>query len=166
MLTKYYHGSSSLILDYIKPHLSFHLSSLTYLTTDYYYALVRCGKFEIDKFLIKEDYHPNNYTLVELEKDAFIKTFNSMGYIYTVEDGRYIHNESFMLNEYASCAPCEIQEVDIIPNVFEAILSNSNKYNLISYQESNDYWKTIRGGKEGYLKRREQRVQTINNKEL
>ena len=59
-----WHGSNKYIKVQLIPHKSFHYEPLVYATADLYYALVRDGKFDINKFLLKEDYDDFKTTLI------------------------------------------------------------------------------------------------------
>ena len=40
-------------------------------------------------------------------------------------------------------------------------MKHTSHYELIFYGEDEEYWKTVRGGKEGYLERRTKRIQKM-----
>ena len=158
-----YHGSHHKITDLIEPHISFDGKPLVYATHDLAYALVRAGKFNPDKFTIKEDYQGDNkpFRLVELYPGAFEDTFNCSGYIYLVDFEHFVTNGH---NEFVSPTPVPIKKVITIENVWECITSIRN-YELIYYEDSEPYWQTVRGGKAGYLKRREERAAALKEKQ-
>lgn len=79
-----WHGSNTFIEGQLIPHKSFHYEPLVYATADLYYALVRAGKFDTNKFLLKEDYDGDSYTLIELKENAIEEVFDTDGYIYAV----------------------------------------------------------------------------------
>lgn len=157
-----YHGSNHKIDDQLKPHVSFDNEPLVYATDDYRYAVIRAGRFNVEEFLIKEDYFGDNQPirLIEIEPDAFKRTFNTKGYIYLV-DAKYFEKRN---NEYVSIDPVNIQYVQIIFNVWEEIQKRQQDYELIYYEDSESYWQTVRGGKEGYLERRAARVAEIKKR--
>ncbi len=154
-----YHGSNHKIDDQLKPHVSFDNEPLVYATDDYRYALVRAGRFNVEEFLIKEDYFGDNQPirLVEIEPGAFNRTFNTKGYIYSVQKKHFEKRN----NEYVSIDPVNIQYVQIVFNVWEEIQQRPQDYQLIYYDDSESYWQTVNGGKEEYLKRRAARVAEI-----
>lgn len=117
----------------------------------------------MENFLIKEDYTNDLFTLVELEENAFDKTFDTEGYIY-ITYGDFVHIDGLMDNEYVSETACFIQDVLYVSNVKQAILNNIHHYRIIKHDDT-EYWKTVRGGKEGYLQRRKERIEKIKEKE-
>lgn len=159
-----YHGSNKLINDKLKPFTSFHYTPYVYATSDYYYALARAGKFDINKFLLREEYDGNILTLVELEPNAFEEVFNTSGYVYTVDSTLFYHKDEFMINEYVSDKECSIENTMYISNIKEEMLKYKSHYNIIRYEDSEPYWVNVKGGREGYLQRRTERVNKVNNK--
>lgn len=158
---KLYHGSNKHIENELIPHKSFHYEPLVYATSDYYYALVRAGKFDVNKLFFKEDYDGYTSTLVELIPNAFEEVFNTDGYIYEVDNKTLYHTDKCMDNEYVSPQPCKIIKTTHIENVGEEIKTRFPHIQIIKYEESDDYWKTVRGGKDGYLQRRRERVEKL-----
>lgn len=156
-----YHGSKYFIKDELEPRVSFAYRKLVYATDNYFYALVRAGNFDMTKFLIREDYNGADkpYQLVEIVPGAFEEVFNSRGYIYEVDDRTFISSGD--VNEFVSEVNVKIKNCIVIENVYEEILKNSEHYELISYENSEEIWKTVRGGKEGYLERKAKRIQKI-----
>lgn len=159
---KLYHGSNKYIENELIPHKSFHYKPLVYATSDYYYALVRAGKFDVNKLTFKEDYNGVAFTLVELTPNAFEEVFNTDGYIYEVDDNSFAHTDDLMPNEYISHDNCRIIKTTYIENVGKEILRHPFIY-VIKYEEADDYWKTVRGGREGYLQRRKERVEKLRS---
>ena len=155
-----YHGSSTYIKNELVPHKSFHYKPYVYATTDFNYALLRAGKFNPNKFMLKEDYDGNIITLVELYRGAFIDALYTEGYIYVVDDCKFEHTIECMPCEYISTMPSEIKFTFVIGNVFKEIM-NSSHFKLIYYEEADEYWKTVRGGRERYLQRRRERVEKL-----
>lgn len=156
-----YHGSKYFIEGELEPRLSFACKKLVYATDNYFYALVRAGNFDMDKFLIREDYNGTDkpYQLVEVVPGAFEEVFNCKGYIYEVDERSFI--SSCDVNEFVSEDYVKIENVITIENVYEEILKHAEHYELVSYDDSERIWKTVRGGKEGYLQRRKKRVERI-----
>lgn len=161
-----WHGSNQHIEGQLVPHKSFHYKPYVYATSDPYYAIVRCGKFDIDKFLLKEDYNGEIYTLIELEENAIEKVFNTNGYLYAVSDDTFVHTEDCMPNEYISTESRNIVDTLHINNVASYIDYYKNHYKVIKYgsEEEKEYWKTVRGGRDGYLQRRQERVEKLRGK--
>lgn len=158
---KLYHGSNKYIENELIPHKSFHYKPLVYATTDYCYALVRAGKFDVNKLTFKEDYDGVTSTLIELVPNAFEEVFDTDGYIYEVDDSLFIHTDDLMPNEYICHDNCRIIKTIHIQNIGKEIKIMFPYIQIIKYEESDDYWKTVRGGKEGYLQRRRERVEKI-----
>lgn len=158
---KLYHGSNKYIENELIPHKSFHYEPLVYATTDYYYALVRAGKFDVNKLTFKEDYDGVTSTLVELVPNAFEEVFNTDGYIYEVYDSLFVHTDDLMQNEYICKENCAIIKRIHIENVGQEINMRFPHINIIKYEEADEYWKTVRGGREGYLQRRKERVEKL-----
>lgn len=160
---KLYHGSNKYIDDRLTPHKSFHYKPLIYATSDLFYALVRAGKFDTNNFLLKEDYDGEVFTLIELKEGALEEALNTEGYIYVVDGENFKNTDDCMENEYISEMPCDIENVIHIKNILNMMEFNSDHYHLIRYgtKEENEYWKTVRGGKEGYLQRRKERIEKL-----
>lgn len=160
---KLYHGSNKYIENELIPHKSFHYEPLVYATTDYYYALVRAGKFDVNKLTFKEDYDGVTSTLIELVPNAFEEVFNTDGYIYEVDNKSLYYTDNLMDNEYISHQPCRIIKTIHIENVGQEIKMRFPHINIVKYEEVGDYWKTVRGGREGYLQRRKERVEKLKS---
>lgn len=156
-----YHGSKYLIEGELEPRLSFACKKLVYATDNYFYALVRAGNFDMTKFLIREDYNGTDkpYQLVEIVPGAFEEVFNCRGYIYEVDDRAFVSSGD--VNEFVSEVNVKIERCIVIENVYEEILKSVEHYELVSYEDSDEIWKTVRGGKEGYLERKRQRIQRM-----
>ena len=152
-----YHGSNYLIENELEPRVSFDYRKLVYATEDYFYALVRAGKFNMERFLLKEDYEGKDkrFRLIEIVPGAFKETFDVEGYVYEVDDELFKPNGPL---GYIAEQPVKICKAVKIHNVWEEILSNIEHYELIFYDEAEEYWKTVRGGKDGYLDRRAKRI--------
>ena len=158
---KLYHGSNKYIENELVPHKSFHYEPLVYATSDCRYALVRAGRFDINKLTFKEDYDGVTFTLIELTPNAFEEVFNTYGYIYEIDDSLFVHTDDLMPNEYICHDNCRIIKTIRIRNVGEEIKLMSPYIQIIRYEESDNYWKTVRGGRESYLQRRKERVEKL-----
>ena len=156
-----YHGSKYLIEGELEPRMSFACKKLVYATDNYFYALVRAGNFDMTKFLIKEDYNGEGkpYQLVEIVPGAFEEVFNRMGYIYEVDERSFVSSGD--INEFVSEINVGIEKRIVINNVYEEMLKYAEHYELVSYEDSEEIWKTVRGGREGYLERRAKRLQMM-----
>lgn len=159
---KLYHGSNKRIEKELIPHKSFHYEPLVYSTSDFKYALVRAGKFDVNKLAFKEDYDGTTFTLIEITPNAFEEVFNTEGYIYEVDSSLFSCTDNLMPNEYISRDNCRIIKTIYIRNVGEEINLLYPHIQIIKYEESEDYWKTVSGGREGYLQRRKERVEKIH----
>ena len=157
---KLFHGSNTYIKDTLVPHKSFHYQPYVYATTDFNYALLRAGKFSPEKIMLKEDYNGKTITLIELYQGAFTDALSTEGYIYVVDGKGFVHTDDCMCGEYISTMDCPIEEKIIIHNVLMAILNNA-QFKLIYYKDSDEYFKSVRGGREGYLERRKERVERL-----
>ena len=155
-----YHGSNYLIKNELEPRVSFDYKKFVYATEDYFYALVRAGKFNTEKFTCKEDYEGADkpFRLIELMPGAFKEVFDVEGYIYEVDDSLFKPNGPL---EYVAEERVNILKVIKIDNVWNKILEHVEHYELIFYGEDEQYWKTVRGGREGYLERRKNRIQRM-----
>lgn len=158
-----WHGSNKFIEGQLIPHKSFHYEPYVYATADPYYALIRCGKFDVNELLLKEDYSGDSYTLIELSEGAIEKVFDTDGYVYVVNENTFSHIENSMPNEFISTEPCDILDTLHIENILDNINHHSNYYKIIRYgtDEEKEYWKTVRGGREGYLQRRKERIEKL-----
>ena len=158
-----WHGSNKYIEGQLIPHKSFHYKPYVYATSDPYYALVRAGKFDVNELLFKEDYDGNTYTLIELSKGAIEKVFDTDGYVYVINEETFSHTDNCMPNEFISTESCDIVDTLHIENILDNIKFHNYYYKLIRYgsDEEKEYWKTVRGGKEGYLQRRKERIKQI-----
>lgn len=159
---KLYHGSNTYIENELIPHRSFHYRPLVYATSDYYYALIRAGKFDVNKLTFKEDYDGYTFTLIELVPNAFEEVFDTDGYVYEVDDSLFVYISDLMPNEYVCHDNCRIIKTTHIENVGQEIKMRFPHINIIRYEDSDDYWKTVRGGREGYLQRRTERIKKLN----
>lgn len=156
-----YHGSKYFIEGELEPRISFACKRLVYATDNYFYALVRSGNFDVTKSLIREDYNGADkpYQLVEVVPGAFEEVFNCKGYIYEVDGRSFVSSGD--INEFVSESNVTIESCTVIENVYEEILKNAEHYELISYDDAEEFWKTVRGGREGYLDRRAKRLKKM-----
>lgn len=148
-----YHGSKNLIENYLEPRVSYEMKPLVYATDDWCYALLRCGNFDITKFLIREDYDEatNKLSLAEIVPGAFKYLFDRTGYIYELDERYFVFNHD---TEYISEDYVPISRCTVIDNVWNEIQKHLDRFELIFYENSDAYWKTVRGGREGYLDRK------------
>ena len=160
---KLYHGSNTYIENELVPHKSFHYKPLVYATSDYYYALVRAGKFDVNKLTFKEDYDGITHTLIELIPNAFEEVFNTDGYVYEVDDNLFYRQGDLLPNEYVCHENCPIIKTKYFENIGHEIKMRFPHIKIIRYEESNDYWRTVSDGRKGYLQRRKERVEKLKS---
>lgn len=144
-----FHGTNKKI-SYLKPYISYELINVVYATDDIFYALIRCGRFDIAKCFVREEHGDRQHSLCEMYDGAFEDLFNCDGYIHIVDNAGFkqLYPAQF------TCDRCvEIKHTIYIPNVLEALKRHSKNINLIYNNNSDDYWANVRGGKEGYLER-------------
>lgn len=163
-----WHGSNKFVEGQLVPHKSFHYKPYVYATSDSIYALVRAGKFDINNPTLKEDYDGRVYTLIELKENAIEEVFDTDGYIYVVDESSFSHIDGCIPNEFVSAEPCKIIDTLHINNILDNIKHYSSYYKIIRYgsDEEKEYWKTVNGGKEGYLQRRKERVKRLAGENL
>ena len=156
-----YHGSKTFIEGYLEPRISFACEPLVYATDDYYYALVRCGDFDMSEFLAREDYRGKDepYQLIELEPNAFEKLFKRPGYIYKLKDSLF--EPSSDVSEFVSRTKVPIIETIYIDDIWSEMQKHANKYELIRFEESGPYWRNVSGGYEGYIRRKQERLHQV-----
>lgn len=159
----FWHGSNKYIERQLVPHKSFHYKPYVYATSDPYYALVRSGKFDVNELLLKEDYDGNTHTLIELSDGAIEKVFNTDGYVYMINEETFFRTDRCMPNEFISTESCDIVYTLHIKNILDSMKFYHYRYKFILYgsNEEKEYWKTVRGGKEGYLQRRKERIEQL-----
>lgn len=158
-----WHGSNTYIEGQLVPHKSFHYEPYVYATSDQCYALIRAGKFDVNNLTLKEDYDGFAYTLIELKENAIEEVFDTDGYMYAVDEESFYRTEDCMPNEFISKEPCNIKYTLHIRNILDDIKHYYPYIKIIRYgsKEEKEYWKTVRGGREGYLQRRKERVEKL-----
>ena len=147
-----YHGSQTGGLKVLKPQISLEFKQLVYATPDYAYALVRAGK-QLD--MIREEYfgYEKPFQLAECYPNAFEQMFDTNGYIYMLEKADFKMNPE--TGEYFSDKPVKIKHCLPIKNILNLMTgAYSPWYELIRFENSEEYWKTVRGGREGFLERK------------
>lgn len=155
-----YHGSTVEIKDHeLTPHVSLEGIPLVYTTNDYDYALIRAGKFVPGEVLIREEHEEGHHSLAEVEPGAFKKVFDRPGYIYQVDSKNFKYNYG---TEFISNTNSKINSTEKIDNVLDKIKNNPN-IELVSYENSGDYWNNVRGGREGYKQRKLASVKLMND---
>ena len=153
-----YHGSKTYIEDCLEPRVSFELEKWVYATDDYFYALLRCGNFDITKSLAREEHEWGRHSLCEVVPGAFEELFDRPGYIYEVDESLFTKLRD---GEYVADKEVPIVRCIHIENIWKELQRYPDVYELISYEDSEPYWEKVRGGKEGYLERRRNSVNKI-----
>lgn len=153
-----YHGSKHDIKSYLEPRQSYESEFRVYATDDIFYALIRCGNFDITKCLIREDYDDNLRSLAEVVPGAFKQVFDGPGYIYELDESDFTHNR---YTEYISDKPVMYKNKIHIENVWKEILKHQGEYELVFYEDSDAYWEKVRGGRQGYLDRKSKIIEEI-----
>lgn len=151
-----YHGSVVKIDEFITPHIAIsHKTPLVYATSDYNYALIRCGRYHYSDIAIREVYDGGHIELTELRDGAFQDIYSLRGYIYAVEEQYFRRCGWCMDNEWISEEPVPICYTIIIDDVWSAIL-DTGAVTLYRYPQ---FPPNVEGGLEEYLKRRIQRLE-------
>ena len=115
----------------------------------------------MERFLLYEDYVGKDkpFRLVEIIPGAFKEAFDVSGYIYEVDDNLF---ETYGdQTEFVSNQSVKVVKTIKIDNVWNEMMKHAEHYELISYDNSEEHWKTVRGGKDGYLKRRTERLNKV-----
>lgn len=143
-----FHGTQVGGIDYLKPAISLEFVSKVYATDDFKYALVRAGK-QLDQ--IREEYYgPNDsFELAECYPNAFKNQFDCSGYVYLLDPKDFVQDPD--TGEYKSDRAVKPVGVLRIKNIWAEM--QGYDYKLI-YDGDEEYWKTVRGGREGYLERK------------
>lgn len=148
-----YHGSQTEGLKILRPSISLEFKKLVYATPDFSYALVRAGK-QLD--LIREEYYGmcKSFELAECYPKAFEQMFDTEGYVYLVNKKDFKMNPD--TGEWYSEKPVEVQDVIRVENIWQIMNCpyTPDIYRLIRFEDSESYWKTVRGGREGFLERK------------
>ncbi len=156
-----FHGSSTQGLKVLKPNISLELKKRVYASEDFIYALVRAG-VQLD--LIREEYEgmDRGFTLAECYPDAFKKTFECPGSVYLLGEKFFRLNPDDpdeYISEYGVPVYCELP----FDNIWETMQKLDEHFTFIHYgtQEADEYWNRVRGGLDGYLKRKLKRKEEM-----
>ena len=146
-----FHGTQVEGIEELKPSISLEFESFVYATDDIAYALVRAGK-QLDQ--IREEYQGKDqpFEIAECYPDTFINQFDCKGYIYV------LNSEDFELNpdtgEYRSRKCVKPVNCWCVNNIWGWMTTNYlHRFKLI-YDGDENYWKGVRGGRDGFLKRK------------
>lgn len=145
-----YHGTQVGNIDILKPMVSLEFVSKVYATDDFAYALVRAGK-QLDQ--IREEYegHDKPFEIAECYHNAFKHQFDCCGYVYLLNPDDFEYNPE--TTEYRSDKPVKPVGVMHIDNIWKEMLKNHEHFRF-RFDGDQEYWKTVRGGREGYLQRK------------
>lgn len=145
-----FHGTQVGGIKELKPMISLEYVSMVYATDDIAYALVRAGK-QLDE--IREEYYGKDkpFEIAECYPDAFKHQFDCSGYIYLLNPKDFEYNPE--TTEYRSRKPVKPVGVIAIENIWHEMQNIDSCYKFI-YNGDEEYWKNVRGGREGYLKRK------------
>ena len=154
-----YHGTQVGGIQCLKPMISLEYVSKLYATNDIAYALIRAGK-QLDQ--IREEYYGNDkpFEIAECYPNAFKNQFDCVGYIYLLDPKDFEYNPE--TTEYRSDKEVKPVKVVRIDNIWNEMTKHKDRYKLI-YDGDEEYWKTVRGGKEGYLQRKLQAKKKMND---
>ena len=145
-----FHGTQVGGIKELKPSISLEFVSMVYATDNLAYALVRAGK-QLDE--IREEYYGNSepFEIAECYPDAFKHQFDCDGYVYLLNPEDFEYNPE--TTEYRSTKPVKPVGVMHIDNIWKKMNTVENGYKFV-YDGDEDYWKNVRGGREGFLKRK------------
>lgn len=158
MSKKYlFHGTQNLFLENMRlePRTSVGFNKpCVYATDDFRYALVRAGKQED---LIREEYYGKErpFELAECFSNAFKDMFDCRGCIYLLDPDDFEDHEY----EFTSSKPVVPVDMIVIPNIWDymrRINIDRDWYDLHWYDDE-EYWKQVRGGREGFIVRKQLR---------
>lgn len=145
-----FHGTQVGGIKLLKPNVSLEFVSRVYATEDIAYAYVRAGK-QLDE--IREEYYGSSepFELAECYPDAFKHQFNCGGYIYLLNSEDFDYNP--LTTEWTSDKAVKPIGCVHIENIWHDMTKILDRYRLI-FDGNEEYWTTIRGGREGYLQRK------------
>lgn len=150
-----FHGSQNGRIFELKPMISLEFIPRVYATEDYRYALVRAGK-QLDE--IREEYYGTGkpFELAECYPGAFEHQFNCQGYIYCLNPKDFTYNPE--TTEYTSEKPVIPVKVVRIDNLWQLMrgmnASTDGEWYKFIFSDDEEYWDNVRGGREGFLKRK------------
>ena len=161
-----FHGTQIGGIDELKPSISLEFESFVYATDDIAYALVRAGK-QLDQ--IREEYQGNDkpFEIAECYPDAFKHQFDCPGYLYLLDPKDFERNLD--TGEYRSRKAVKPVDCWRINNIWDAMaLDRPDRYTFV-YDGDENYWKNVRGGREGFLERKlrnKQKMLEMRNKAI
>ena len=145
-----FHGTQVGGLEQLKPSISLEFESFVYATDDIVYALVRAGK-QLDQ--IREEYQGKYqpFEIAECYSDAFKHQFDCKGYIYLLDPEDFEYNPD--TGEYRSRKAVKPIDCLRIGNIWDEMMRREDRYKFV-WNGDEEYWKGVRGGREGFLKRK------------
>lgn len=145
-----FHGTQVGNIKELKPNVSLEFVSMVYATEDLAYALIRAGR-QFDE--IREEYEGINkpFEIAECYPDAFKHQFNCGGYIYLLNSEDFEYNPE--TTEWRSSKPVKPIDSMRIDDIWSLMQKISHRYKFV-YDGDEKYWKGVRGGREGFLKRK------------
>lgn len=146
-----FHGTQVKGIEELKPSISLEFESFVYATDDIAYALVRAGK-QLDQ--IREEYYGKNkaFEIAECYPDAFKHQFDCEGYIYLLDPDDFELNPE--TGEYRSRKAVKPVDCWRISNIWDVMAKGRPDRFKFFYDGDEKYWKTVRGGREGFLERK------------
>jgi hypothetical protein len=154
-----FHGTQVGNIEELKPMVSLEFVSKVYATDNLAYALVRAGK-QLDQ--IREEYYGNDkpFEIAECYPDAFKNQFDCEGYIYLLDPKDFEYNPE--TTEYQSDKPVKPVGVIHVRNIWSKMLCMKEAYRFV-FDGDEEYWKNVRGGRDGFLERKLKNKQKMLN---
>lgn len=154
-----FHGTQVGNIEELKPMVSLEFVSKVYATDNLAYALVRAGK-QLDQ--IREEYYGNDkpFEIAECYPDAFKNQFDCEGYIYLLDPKDFEYNPE--TTEYRSDKPVKPVGVIHVQNIWSKMLGMKEAYRFV-FDGDEEYWKNVRGGRDGFLERKLKNKQKMLN---
>lgn len=155
-----FHGSNNGQILKLKPSISLEFTKHVYATDSFTYALVRAWK-QLD--LIREEYRGNGmpFELAECYPNAFEQMFDCKGYVYllNLED---FYQDPVNLEYKSDEEVIPVDRVDV-PNIWDLMrrINIDNYFYDLHWNDDEEYWKNVRGGRNGFLKRKLERKQKM-----
>lgn len=156
-----FHGSNNGTITKLEPRISLEFTKHVYATDNFMYALVRAGK-QLD--LIREEYYgiDKPFELAECYPNAFEQMFSCKGYVYLLDPKDFYQDPKTL--EYKSDEEViPVDRIDI-PNIWDLMrrMNVDNYFYSLHWHDDEEYWKEVRGGREGFLKRKLENKQKMN----
>ena len=155
-----FHGSQCGTITVLEPRTSLEFQKLVYATDDWYYALVRAGK-QID--VIREEYNGKDkpFELAECYPNAFEQMFSCKGYVYLLDPDDFYQDPNTL--EYKSDKPVIPVDRIGIDNIWDWMrrLNVDDEFYDLHWFDDIEYWSHVKGGREGFLKRKLERKQRM-----